>query len=150
MGRHSNIPAAVPQSRTIADLLDRLESTYGPQEPNFPVDPYEFLVWWYCGYPASDAACAKGWARLTADVGIEPEKLLKAKPEASNVAIARQVKADDKTVASERKSLEARSEIPNVDRIIACMNAKRASLSAPFKSVFDKRQRMMEAERSLQ
>jgi len=80
MGRHSNIPAAVPQSRTIADLLDRLESTYGPQEPNFPVDPYEFLVWWYCGYPASDAACAKGWARLTADVGIEPEKLLKAKP----------------------------------------------------------------------
>jgi hypothetical protein len=30
------------------------------------------------------------------------------------------------------------SEIPNVDRIIACMKAKRASLSTPCKLVFDK------------
>ena len=29
------------------------------------------------------------------------------------------------------------SEIPDVDRIIACMKAKRASLSAPCKVVFD-------------
>jgi len=29
------------------------------------------------------------------------------------------------------------SEIPNVDRIIACMKAKRASLSAPCKGVLD-------------
>jgi hypothetical protein len=40
--------------------------------------------------------------------------LLKAKPEASNVAIAKQVKADDKTVAKVRSELEGRSEIPNV------------------------------------
>jgi hypothetical protein len=30
------------------------------------------------------------------------------------------------------------SEIPNIDRIIACMKAKRASLSTPCKLVFDK------------
>jgi hypothetical protein len=30
------------------------------------------------------------------------------------------------------------SEIPNIDRIIACMNAKRASLSTPCRLVFDK------------
>ena len=41
-------------------------------------------------------------------------KLLKAKPEASNVAIAKQAKADDKTVATVRRELEGRSEIPNV------------------------------------
>jgi hypothetical protein len=71
----------VPQSPpTIRDLLDRLEKFYGRPAPGFPVDPYEFLVWWYCGYPASDRACGKGWERLTNDVGVEPEKLLKAAP----------------------------------------------------------------------
>src|SRR5580700_8810266 len=30
------------------------------------------------------------------------------------------------------------SEIPNIDRIIACMKAKRASLSTPCRLVFDK------------
>jgi hypothetical protein len=43
-------------------------------------------------------------------------KLLKANPERSNLQIANQVKADDKTVASVRKGLERRSEIPNVSR----------------------------------
>ena len=77
----SNISSAVPQSRNnISDLLDRLEAFYGQQEPCFPVDPYEFLVWWHCGYPASDMACAKGWDHLTREVGIEPHKLLAAKP----------------------------------------------------------------------
>ena len=41
-------------------------------------------------------------------------KLLKAKPAQSNLAIAKQVKVDDKTVAKVRAELEARSEIPNV------------------------------------
>jgi hypothetical protein len=43
-------------------------------------------------------------------------KLLKAKPEASNNAIAKQAKVDDKTVAKVRGEMEARSEIPNVER----------------------------------
>jgi endonuclease-3 len=87
-GTHSNISTAVAQSRiSILDVLDRLETFYGPQEPSFPTEPYEFLVWWYCGYPASDAACSKGWANLTREVGIEPEKLLRAKPAKLSAAL---------------------------------------------------------------
>src|SRR5262245_61743630 len=41
-------------------------------------------------------------------------KLVKAQPEASNNAIAKQAKVDDKTVAKVRHNMEARSEIPNV------------------------------------
>jgi endonuclease III len=71
----------VPQAWIpIPALLDRLQKVYGPQEPRFPTDPYEFLLWWHCGYPASDAACAKGWEKLTQEVGIEPGKLLSAPP----------------------------------------------------------------------
>src|SRR5580700_10241987 len=65
---------------SLDDVLDTLESSYGPQQPNFPTDPYLFIVWWHCGYPASDAACAKGWQALERDIGIEPEALLAANP----------------------------------------------------------------------
>ena len=61
-------------------LLDKLEKFYGPQEPCWPVDPYEFIVWWHCGYPASDKTCAKGWEKLKAEVGIDPDELLAATP----------------------------------------------------------------------
>ena len=64
----------------IPDLLDALEKFYGRQEPTFPTDAYEFLVWWYCGYPASDTACAKGWQSLTEAIGIAPGQLLRARP----------------------------------------------------------------------
>lgn len=85
---HSTISSAVAQSPvSIRHLLDQLEEFYGPQEPTFPTDPYEFLVWWYCGYPASDAACSKGWANLTREVGIEPQKLLHAKPAKLSAAL---------------------------------------------------------------
>lgn len=88
MGTHSNISCAVAQSRiSILDVLDRLERFHGPQEPSFPTEPYEFLVWWYCGYPASDAACSKGWTSLTREIGIEPETLLKAKPAKLSAAL---------------------------------------------------------------
>jgi hypothetical protein len=42
-------------------------------------------------------------------------KLLKARPDASSNSIAKQVKADDKTVAAVRREMEGRSEIPNVE-----------------------------------
>ena len=88
LGTHSNISSAVAQSRiSILDVLDRLEKFYGPQEPSFPTEPYDFLVWWYCGYPASDQACSNGWANLTREVGIEPEALLKAKPAKLSAAL---------------------------------------------------------------
>jgi hypothetical protein len=41
-------------------------------------------------------------------------RLLKERPEASNLAIAKVAKVDDKTVAAVRREKEARSEIPNV------------------------------------
>lgn len=65
---------------TTRDLLDKLERFYGKQEPCWPLDPYEFIVWWQCGYPASDAACTKGWDKLKSEVGIEPHDVLAATP----------------------------------------------------------------------
>ncbi len=65
---------------SVLDLLNRLEKFYGLQEPAFPIEPYEFIVWWHCGYPASDAACEKGWNNLQQQVGIEPHRLLAASP----------------------------------------------------------------------
>lgn len=63
----------------LEDLLDALEAFHGRQSANWPTDPYLFLVWWHCGYPASDAACAKGWASLE-QIGVTPERLLAANP----------------------------------------------------------------------
>jgi endonuclease III len=67
-------------SQSILALLDQLESHYGTQEPAWPTDPYLFLVWWHCGYPASDVACAKGWASLNREIGAGPQQLLAAPP----------------------------------------------------------------------
>jgi endonuclease III len=60
----------------ITGLLDSLESNYGALDPVAPTDPYEFLVWWHCGYPASEERCSKGWASLTREVGIAPKRLI--------------------------------------------------------------------------
>ena len=65
---------------TTLELLDVLEKFYGTQQPCWPVDPYEFIVWWHCGYPASDALCTKGWEKLQREVGIDPRNLLAASP----------------------------------------------------------------------
>ncbi len=67
-------------------LLQTLEACYGAQSADWPTDPYLFLVWWHCGYPASDAACAKGWASLESEIGVMPERLLAANP--SKLALA--------------------------------------------------------------
>jgi hypothetical protein len=45
-------------------------------------------------------------------------KVLKAKPEASNATVAKQVKADDKTVAKVRRKLESTSEIPKLNKTV--------------------------------
>jgi len=60
----------------VREILDRLEIHYGSQGPGWPTDPYQFLVWWYCGYPASDSACSKGWTSLCDSVGTEPAQIL--------------------------------------------------------------------------
>lgn len=59
-------------------ILDKLEAHYGPQQVTWPTEPYDFLVWWHCGYPASDATCTRGWKALNNEVGIEPHKILAA------------------------------------------------------------------------
>ena len=66
------------QTLSITALLDRLESFHGPQDPCFPVDPYEFLIWWHSGYPQSDARCSAGWQSLQKQVGIQPREILAA------------------------------------------------------------------------
>jgi endonuclease III len=63
---------------TVPELLDRLEAHHGPQQPSWPVDPYESLIWWHCGYPASDAACSRGWDGLKRTFGVDPEMILAA------------------------------------------------------------------------
>jgi endonuclease III len=60
----------------ISQILDTLESFHGPQTAQWPTDPYGFLVWWHCGYPASEERCNRGWTSLNEEVGITPEKLL--------------------------------------------------------------------------
>ena len=65
-------------ARSLLEILGQLESLYGNQEPCWPTDPYDFLVWFHCGYPASDTACAKGWEALNREVGVEPQQLLSA------------------------------------------------------------------------
>jgi endonuclease III len=55
--------------------LDSLQSFYGVVAPHAPTDPYEFLIWWHCGYPASEERCAKGWQALKRDIGITPQQL---------------------------------------------------------------------------
>lgn len=69
-----------PRAIAVPDLLDRLEAHYGTQQPGFPVDPWEFLVWWHCGYPQSDARCHAGWESLKKQVGIQPSRILTAPP----------------------------------------------------------------------
>jgi endonuclease-3 len=63
---------------SITEILDQLERFHGEQSPCWPTDPYQFLVWWHCGYPASDAACIRGWKSLTTRIGTAPEQILSA------------------------------------------------------------------------
>jgi endonuclease III len=67
-----------PESLSVAQLFDRFEAFYGVQEPHWPVDPYEFIVWWHCGYPQSEERCARGWEALKSQAGIEPSEILHA------------------------------------------------------------------------
>jgi endonuclease III len=64
----------------LTPLLDALEACYGRQAPEWPVDPYRFLVWWQCGYPPSEERCRAGWEALTQAVDVTPDVLLSARP----------------------------------------------------------------------
>ena len=62
----------------LGSVLDRLEALYGEIGSPTPDEPYPFVVFLNCGYPASDEACAKGFAALKAEVGIGPGQILAA------------------------------------------------------------------------
>lgn len=65
---------------TLEPILDALEAHYGPQLPLAPTDPYQFLVWWHCGYPPSEARCEQGWQALSQEIGVDPLVLRAARP----------------------------------------------------------------------
>src|SRR2546423_10850766 len=65
---------------SVPEVLDRLDAYYGRQQPNWHTDPYLFLIWWLCGYPASDSACGRGWEALNREIGTGPEQILAARP----------------------------------------------------------------------
>jgi endonuclease III len=82
------VECASVKKLSITQALDRLELNYGQQSPYWPTEPYEFLVWWHCGYPQSDERCEKGWQSLTRDVGTSVEALLRATPAKLRAALA--------------------------------------------------------------
>jgi hypothetical protein len=88
-----------PNGKTLSHTLPGRPGLYA-----LKTDPYAFVL---------SANIAR--RHLTADQKRDLiAKVLKATPDTSNRQIAKQVKADDKTVAKVRADLESRSEIPNV------------------------------------
>jgi endonuclease III len=59
-------------------VLDALENLYGPQTAAGPTDPYEMILFINCGYPATDASCARGFLALRREVGLAPDAILAA------------------------------------------------------------------------
>jgi len=62
----------------LEEIRLRLEELYGQQKAAGPNDPYEMIVYLNCGYPATDAKCAKGFDPLKREVGVSPKQLLAA------------------------------------------------------------------------
>jgi endonuclease III len=62
----------------VNDILEALENMYGPQHAVGPTDPFEMIVYLNCGYPASDAACSKGFDALKREAGLSPKEILAA------------------------------------------------------------------------
>jgi endonuclease III len=72
----------------ITRILDTLESFYGKLRAGAPTDPYEFLIWWHCGYPPSEERCEKGWQALTSQIGIAPKRLASSSTAKISAALA--------------------------------------------------------------
>jgi endonuclease-3 len=62
----------------IASIFDKLEKHYGEQSAVGPSEPYEMILFVNCGYPATDASCAKGFEALKREVGTKPEEIIAA------------------------------------------------------------------------
>jgi len=62
----------------LTQILEILEKQYGAQKLAGPTDPYEMIVFLNCGYPASDAKCAKGFEALKREVAVQAKQILAA------------------------------------------------------------------------
>ncbi len=75
-----NPPHLAPSSKdhppNLPQVLDVLEELYGQQKLAGPTEPYEMILFVNCGYPATDASCAKGFDALNREVGLKPEEIL--------------------------------------------------------------------------
>jgi endonuclease III len=58
-------------------VLEGLEKHYGKPRTSTRSDPYTMIVVAQCGYPASEAACARGFAALRERVGAAPADILR-------------------------------------------------------------------------
>lgn len=65
-------------TRGLGRVLEALEEHYGKQVAVGPSDPYEMILFVNCGYPATDAACTKGYEALRREVGTTPAEILAA------------------------------------------------------------------------
>ena len=63
---------------SLASILNQLEKHYGEQRAVGPRALYEMILFVNCGYPATDASCAKGFDALKGEVGTKPEEILAA------------------------------------------------------------------------
>jgi endonuclease III len=72
----------------VNEILDALEKMYGQQHAAGPTDPFEMILYLNCGYPASDAACSRGFDALKREVGLSPKEIL-ATPKSKLVKILR-------------------------------------------------------------
>jgi endonuclease III len=68
---------ATPNQK-LEEVQERLAELYGPLKAAGPSEPYEMIVYLNCGYPATDAKCAKGFDALKREVGVSPKEILAA------------------------------------------------------------------------
>jgi len=62
----------------LVKVLAALDTFYGAPGAPHPTDPYEMILHNNCGYPATDASCAKGFDALKSEVGLLPDDILAA------------------------------------------------------------------------
>jgi endonuclease-3 len=65
-------------TRGLGGVLYALEKHYGVQVHVGPSESYEMILFVNCGYPATDASCAKGYEGLMQEVGTTPAEILAA------------------------------------------------------------------------